>query len=161
MLHTDLLAHCSRPLRAAARLVTPAWLHTEQQDRAAVGALAGGFGGAVPEIALTGASRRQGLRAGAAGAGIGALIGYMLSDDHYMTVVDVRAGERGSAACIQISTDASSGSGSITGSSSIGQNGWRDRQTRVVGEVAGHHLVVDHPTLAVEQNIAGSIAGNF
>lgn len=137
------------------------YLGEEQQNRTATGALAGGFGGAVLENAFANASGQQTLRAGVIGAGIGALVGYMLSENHYMMVVDVRVQQRNPSARTQISTNADSGSGNITRSSSAGESGWQIYQTRVVGEAAGQHLTFDYAKPALEQNIAGSIAGIF
>jgi len=136
------------------------YLGKESKSHTAAGAVAGGFGGAVLESAA-GGSGNQNLRGGIVGAGLGALVGYLMSENQYMMVVDVRVEQRSSSAHTHITTRAGSGTGNTTTSSSQGAAGWQIYQTRVVGEAAGRHLAFDYAKPALEQNIAGSLAGIF
>lgn len=111
------------------------YLGKETKSHTATGALAGGFGGAILEGAA-GGSGMQSVRAGVIGAGIGALVGYMMSDNQYMMVVDLQIKQR-------------------TGSN------WDTHRNRVAAEAAGQHLQFDYAKPAMQKVIAESIAGIF
>jgi outer membrane lipoprotein SlyB len=111
------------------------YLGKETKSHTATGALAGGFGGAILEGA-GGGSGSQSLRAGIIGAGIGALVGYMMSENQYMMVVDLQIRQR-------------------NGSS------WDTHRNRVAGEASGQHLQFNYAKPALQKEIAQSIAGIF
>ncbi|MGH8161233.1 MAG: complement resistance protein TraT [Gammaproteobacteria bacterium] len=114
------------------------YLGKETKSHTAEGALAGGFGGAILEGAA-GGSGIQAVRGGIIGAGIGALVGYMMSENQYMMVVDIQVRQRGN------------------GSSDT----WTTYRDRVATEAAGRHLDFDYAKPAMVQNTAHSIAGIF
>lgn len=136
------------------------YLGKETQDHTATGALAGGFGGAILEGAA-GGSGIQSVRGGIVGAGIGALVGYLMSENQYMMVVDIQIRQRNASARTTTTTTTGEGLGNTTTSSSTGASGWQTYSDRVVGEAAGRHLSFDYAKPALEQNIANSIAGIF
>ncbi|MDN5864057.1 MAG: complement resistance protein TraT [Gammaproteobacteria bacterium] len=111
------------------------YLGKETESHTAAGALAGGVGGAILEGAA-GGSGIQSARAGIIGAGIGALVGYMMSENHYMMVVDLQIKQR-------------------MGSS------WDTHRTRVAAEAAGRHLQFNYAKPALQKVVAKSIAGIF
>ncbi len=110
----------------------------ETKSHTATGALAGGFGGAILEGAA-GGSGIQAARAGIIGVGIGALVGYMMSENNYMMVVDIQVRQR----------------------QGPGSDNWQTWKDRVATEAAGHHLSFDYAKPAMVQNTAHSIAGIF
>lgn len=136
------------------------YLGKETKDHTATGAIAGGFGGAILEGAA-GGSGIQSVRGGIVGAGIGALVGYLMSENQYMMVVDIQIQQRNASATTNTTTNTSQGLGNTTTSSSTGQPGWQTFTDRVVGEAAGRHLDFDYAKPALESNIAQSIAGIF
>lgn len=111
------------------------YLGKETKSHTATGALAGGFGGAILEGAA-GGSGIQSARAGIIGAGIGALVGYMMSENQYMMVVDLQIRQRNGS-------------------------GWDTHRDRVASEAAGQHLQFDYAKPALQKVIAQSIAGIF
>jgi len=111
------------------------YLGKETKSHTATGALAGGFGGAILEGAA-GGSGIQSARAGIIGAGIGALVGYMMSENQYMMVVDLQIQQRDGS-------------------------GWDTHRNRVASEAAGQHLQFDYAKPALQKVVAQSIAGIF
>jgi outer membrane lipoprotein SlyB len=113
------------------------YLGKETHGHTAEGALAGGFGGAILEGAA-GGSGIQSVRGGIIGAGIGALVGYMMSENQYLMVVDIKVRQRKAS-----------------------DEGWQTWPDRVAAEAAGRHLDFDYAKPALQQNIAHAIAGIF
>ena len=140
------------------------YLGRENKNHTIQGAIAGGFGGAILENAVAGggyASGGQTLRAGIIGAGIGALVGYLASENRYIMVVDIQVEQRSPDAQTRTRTEAREGLGNVTTSRSAGPKGWQIYRTRLVGEAAGRRLNFSYVKPALTKTIARSIAGIF
>ncbi len=120
------------------------------------GALAGGFGGAL--IGSTYGTVGSTVVGGAAGALVGGIIGSMISQKHYMMVVDIQLEQRQAGTYTTNSTAASQGTASTITTYNSGIKNWEIYRDRIVSQASAINLQFSSAEPALKHQMAHSIA---
>ena len=128
-------------------------------------ALAGGFGGALIGVALSGDSYNSTRNAGLAAGILGFVVDAMIEDTVYSMITDIQVRERplaGESITQQQNTNVSQGTGTkLTQQTTGGKVNWKTYRSRIISTANKVNLKFDEAQRELENGLIRSISGIF